>query len=253
MYSTSPIGPWRSQSNPDHPSSSAKEKKHFSFAVSWSALTAHLEPCKVENWPDSTSPLAEPVYAPSTELSPPSFVAPPWIPQPEAAESESVDRWEMVVPKMVRPPQKPVAEVRLYPTNGLGHFARETWSGNAGERAKPPLVARVLSAIERRARTLLPLTALRAPVSASMFIPFRQLPPSVRAGLVPAVSGAHVLRLNAPSPIPDGKVAEAVEPGRSQPTVRESALSKIRNALNSRPGRPDPFPTPLSRKKQAGV
>jgi hypothetical protein len=254
MYSTSPIGPWRSQSNPDHLSSAAMEKKHFRFAVSWSALTANLEPCKLDSWLDSASPAAEPVvYAQSMALSPPSFVAPPWIQQPEAAESESVDRWEMVVPKMVRPHTKPVAEIRLHPTNRLGHFGLETSSGHAVESAKPLLLARVLSAIERRARTLLPLTALRPPVSASIFIPFRQLSPTVRAGLVPAVSGTHLVRLNTPSPIPDGNLGGALEPNRSQPTTRESALSKIRNALKSRPGRPDPFPTQLSSKKRAGV
>jgi hypothetical protein len=83
--------------------------KHFRFAVTWTSLTAHLEPCSVE---DRVEVIAEVVevatYMQPTVILPATFVAPP-LAQYEEAQAPVRDRWEMVVPKMERPERKTVA------------------------------------------------------------------------------------------------------------------------------------------------
>jgi hypothetical protein len=65
---------------------STERARDFHFAVTWSALSAHLGPLHT----------AERIFTRSAEIVPVTALA------PRMAESQSKARWEMVVPKMDR-------------------------------------------------------------------------------------------------------------------------------------------------------
>lgn len=79
-------------------SGAAERPRDFSFAITWSTLMTHLEPLQA----------ADRMFAPAVEPSNPlALVAvEKTLTTEQNFEPESRARWEMVVPKMVRPPAK---------------------------------------------------------------------------------------------------------------------------------------------------
>ena len=127
----------------------------FPFTVSWSSLTAGLQPREI----------ADRARAVPQEFSTALTVAPPMdVPVFEAPATASSGRWEMVVPKMVRtgrgtfervdtPPAQSVADDRLPAPLPAPMFANYT---------REPLFSKALSLIGRRTRALLPAPSVVA-------------------------------------------------------------------------------------------
>jgi hypothetical protein len=203
--------------------------KRFRFAVTWSSLTAHLEPCEVDH--------AAPAAAPANSLVAAGLAALA-LPHQEEAES-SAARWEMVVPKMVRNGSDPGAAERPQPRPA----AEGQWNGyTPPEPARPSpatpsqtLLSRLLSALRERTRPKLSATATPSPKPAGPFFDLRQSAKAYHPGL--RRSSFQLLQLNAPEPDPTTEEPAAPETP-NQPGNREMLLSRIMGALRTRSANP---------------
>lgn len=173
---------------PESSSSDAGRPKPFRFAVTWSSLTAHLAPCEIG---DFREPVSAPVQAVATVVAVPAVEK---VAVPEA-------RWEMVVPKMVRPEPRPT--MTLQPRPVMQDHSNQLFS-------------RVLTALGRGPRKL-----LEAPEA-------QPVRPTGRA--------LQTLGLNTPAPIQkeEGKIpAAAIEQALSR-------LVRVLNRRAERPGTLEP-------------
>src|SRR5579872_3950279 len=130
--------------------------KPFHFAITWRSLTGHLA---LREAVERTSAAAS---RPACEIKQPNFAAPAGIAvmpfeRPET-RSDSDARWEMVVPKMVRPDRGPKA----LPTAPIAdHLNRNIYSPiyaptlTSFDSVRTPLLSRAFAAIGRRTRLLL--------------------------------------------------------------------------------------------------
>ena len=202
--------------------------KRFRYTITWTSLTAHLElRCANELMPAAAAGKAVQGVKPASLVALAGVAPPPRILRPET-RSDSIGRWEMVVPKMVRadrvsPPLNeaaPFANYRngdVYPPISIPMFAS---LGNPSS----PFLSRALSSIGRRTRSLLAGPA--KPIDRSRLdSPWFSLA-NGRA------SRSQVLQLNAPSsPIPaENQIAKNGDiEGRH--ALRELLLSKVTSTL----------------------
>jgi hypothetical protein len=205
--------------------------KPFHFAITWTSLTGHLALREASERASTTA------SQPAGETKQPSFAALAGIavtplerPEPRR---DSDARWEMVVPKMIRPdrgskalPTAPITGNRnrdIYPpiyTPTLPCF----------DNARTPLLSRAFAAIGRRTRLLLAGPAKTVDV----------IPPSCfidSPGFALANGGAshlQVLQLSAPSSSISARNPIAQQEGlKDRHAVRELLLSKITSRLRS--------------------
>jgi hypothetical protein len=197
----------------------AGRAKRFRFAVTWSSLTAHLDPCEIGDPIERGGTSIEAAtYVQPTVISPARFNAPIVLAEREAAPEA---RWEMVVPKMVRP--EPVVTVRSVPARHLAPSSAERFSTDtspspiASFQPSKTLLLRALAAIGRSSRKLL-------------------VAPDAQSAAKPQVHThgrvIQTLGLNAPEPIAPAVAATDEIRNPSGPT--ELALSRLINALNRR-------------------
>jgi len=203
--------------------------KPFHFAVTWTSLTRHL----------ALSGAVEQSFVtasrPVREMNQPSLAAPAGIAvtpfaRPEA-RSDSDARWEMVVPKMVRPdrgskalPAAPIAENpnrNIYPPIYAPTLA-------SLDHARTPFLARAFAALGRRTRLLLAGPAKTADATPL----WSRLDPPEFALANGRSSRLQVLQLSAPGPSisPGNPIAEQEE---DRHALRELLLSKITSTLRS--------------------
>ncbi len=192
--------------------------KRFRFAVAWTSLTSHLDLCEAV---ERTSAIAAIAVPPIERYAP---------------HSESDARWEMVVPKMVR--------------TGRGSKVLDTAPKTAGrngdfypsvsipamsslENARPRLLSRAFSAIERCTRSL-----LAGPTKTVDAIPFwSRLDPQQVAVANGRPSRLQVLQLSAPNfPVPSENQIFKTGDIQDRYAVRERLLSRVTSALRSHSG-----------------
>ena len=208
--------------------------KPFQFAITWTSLTGHLALREaVERTPATAS-------HPAAEMKQPSFAAAAGIavmplerPKPR---SDSEARWEMVVPKMVRPdrglkalPTAPITDnPKIYPpiyTPTLTSF----------DNARTPLLSRAFAAIGRRTRLL-----LAGPAKTVDAIPHWSRLDSPGFALANGwASRSQVLQLSAPSPSISAENIGQQESAKDRHAMRELLLSKITSTLRSQSRRAD--------------
>ena len=127
--------------------------KRFRFAITWTSLTAQLALRKADERTSATA--LQPVR--EISLTAPAGMAVTPLSGPET-RSDSNARWEMVVPKMVRPDPGSKA---LVPAPITGYRNGATYSPMSLptlthlENARSPLLSRAFAVIERRAKALL--------------------------------------------------------------------------------------------------
>jgi hypothetical protein len=210
--------------------------KPFHFAVRWTSLTRHLALREAVEPPSLTA------SRPACEMKQPSFAAPAVIAvtpfeRPEA-RFDSDTRWEMVVPKMVRPDRAakalsaaPIADSRnrdTYPPIYAPTLA-------CLDNARTPLLSRAFAAIGRRTRLLLAGPARTVDAISS----WSRLDSPGFALANGRASRLQVLQLNAPSPSISAENIAEQEGLKDQHAVRELLLSKITSRLRSRSGSAD--------------
>jgi hypothetical protein len=226
--------------------------KHFHFAVTWSSLTAHLEPCEIQDLAEATrAPIEAASYVQSSAPSPASLMA-PVAARNHPAASASDGRWEMVVPKMVRLNPKPAATVPSRPMIQAAAVGRGAASAHAEMFAftsqvhSKPLFSRVLTAIGQGSRRLLaaPDVQVAAEPAGS----------AVRANGHTNGGALQTLQLNGPAPILQENHATLQEQAKNRPAAVESALARIINGLNRRSERAGSFAASISdERKPSGV
>ncbi len=221
---------------PKSSSADAGPAKHFRFAVTWSSLTAHLEPCEIHDLAEATSAPIEEACVPSSVLSPASLMA-PLAAQNHPAASAPDGRWEMVVPKMVRLNPKPVTTIPSRPAIQVAAIASEA-NAHASAHSKP-LFSRVLTAIGQGSRRL--LTAPDEQLAAE---------PAARTNGHANGGGLQTLQLNRPAPISEGDFTAHPEDARHRPAAIESALTRIINGLNRRSERAGTFAASMSDERK---
>ena|SRR5579859_8012690 len=204
--------------------------KPFHFAITWKSLTGHLA-------------LREAVQRTSTtasnwagEIKQPSFaalagVAVTPLERPET-RCDSDARWEMVVPKMVRPdrgsmvlPTTPITDNR----NRDNYSPIYTPTLTGADNIRTPLISRAFAAIGRCTRVL-----LAGPARTIDAIPFWSRLDSPWFALANGrASRLQVLQLSAPSPSISAENIAQQESAQDRHAVRELLLSKITSRLRS--------------------
>jgi hypothetical protein len=213
---------------PKSSSVDAGRAKHFRFAVTWSSLTAHLEPCEINDLAEATSPpIQASTYIQESALSPASRIASP-LSQNEDAESAPDARWEMVVPRMVRPHPRPGPTVPSLPM-------MKTAPSGIDFQPPKPLLLRALAAIGRGSRKLLAGPEIQLAAEPMVALPY--VPQSARA--------FQTLGLNAPAPILPDQAAPAEE-AKNRRVAIELALARLISALNRRSERAGSFAASMS-------
>ena len=205
--------------------------KPFHFAITWTSLTRHLALRKaVERASATTS-------HPVREMKQSSFAALAGIPvtplERPGTRSDSDARWEMVVPKMVRPdrglkalPTAPLTDNRnrdIYPPI---HIPTLTCFDNT----RQPLLSRAFAAIGRCTRLL-----LAGPTKTIDAIPLWSRLDSPGLALANGrASHLQILQLSAPEAsisVQDSSAQQ--EPAKDKNAARELLLSKITSTLRS--------------------
>jgi hypothetical protein len=202
--------------------------KPFHFAITWTSLTRHLA---LREAVERASAIAS---HSAHEIKQPSFTALAGIAvkpreRPEA-RSDTDARWEMVVPKMVRPdrgsnalPMVPITDNR----NRHGYVPIYT---PTLDNARQPLLAGAFAAVGRYTRSL--LAAPAKSMDAILVWSRRDL-----LGLNLAngrASRPQVLQLSAPSPSISAEDSTRHEATKDRHAVRELLLAKITSSLRSR-------------------
>jgi hypothetical protein len=204
--------------------------KTFQFAIKWTSLTGHLALRQAVERTSAT------VSHSAGEMKQASFAAPVNIAvtpleRPET-RCDSDARWEMVVPKMVRPdrgsialPMKPITDNRNRDICPPIYAPTLTCLDNI----RTPVLSRALAAIGRCTRLL-----LAGPAKTIDAIPFWSRLDSPGFALANGrASRLQVLQLSAPSPsISGGNIAQQ-EGTHDRHAVRELLLSKITSRLRS--------------------
>ena len=206
--------------------------KPFHFAITWTALTSHLT---LRDAVERTSATAS---HPAREMKQQSFaaladIAVTPLERPET-RSDSEARWEMVVPKMVRPergskalPKAPIHDNRNRDTYPPIYTPTLTFLDNA----RTPLLSRAFAAIGRRTRLLL---AGPAKIIDATIPLWSRLDSPGFALANGTASRLQVLQLSAPSPSISVENRVAQEGGlEDRHALRELLLSKITSTLRS--------------------
>jgi hypothetical protein len=205
--------------------------KPFHFAITWKSLTGHLT---LREAVERTSATAS---HPAGEMKQASFAARAGIAatpleRPET-RCDSDARWEMVVPKMVRPdrgskalPTAPIADNRnrdIYPPIYPPTLP-------CLDNPRTPLLSRAFAAIGRCTRLL-----LAGPAKTIDPIPLWSRLDSPGFALANGrASGLQVLQLSAPGPSISAQDPIAQQEGlKDRHAVRELLLSKITSTLRS--------------------
>jgi hypothetical protein len=205
--------------------------KPFHFAITWTSLTRHLA---LREAVERTSAIAS---HPAGEMKQPSFatlagIAVMPLERPET-RCDSDARWEMVVPKMVRPvrgskalPTAPITDNRnrdIYPPIYAPTLT-------CLDNARTPLLSRAFAAIGRRTRLL-----LAGPAKTIDAIPHWSRLASPGFALANGqASRSQVLQLSAPSPSFSAENPIAQQGGlKDRHALRELLLSKITSTLRS--------------------
>lgn len=205
--------------------------KPFHFAITWTSLTGHLALREAVGWTSATA------SHPAVEMKQPSLAALAGIAvtpleRPET-RSDADARWEMVVPKMVRPdrgskalPTAPITDNRnrdIYPPI-------YTPTLTCLDNARTPLLSRAFAAIGRCTRLL-----LAGPAKTIDAIPLWSRLDSPGFALANGrASRLQVLQLSAPSPSISADNPIAQQEGlKYRHAVRELLLSKITSTLRS--------------------
>ena len=204
--------------------------KPFHFAITWTSLTGHLV---LREAVERTSAVASHSAA---EMKQPSFAAAAGIavmplerPKPR---SDSDARWEMVVPKMVRPdrasnalPAAPIHDKRTRDICTPIYSPTLTSFDNA----RTPLISRAFAAIGRRTRLL-----LAGPAKTNDAIPLWSRLDSPGFALANGrASRLQVLQLSAPGPSISADNIAQQEVAKDRHAMRELLLSKITSTLRS--------------------
>lgn len=212
------------------------EPKPFHFAIRWTSLTGHLALRQaVERTSAKVSHSAGEIKKPSFAALAGIAVTP--LERPEARR-DSDARWEMVVPKMIRPdrgsialPAAPITDNRnrdIYPPI-------YTPTLTSLDNTRTPLLSRAFAAIGRRTRLL-----LAGPAKTIDAIPFWSRLDSPEFALANGrVSRLQVLQLSAPTPSVSAENIAQGEGTKDRHAVRELLLSKITSTLRSQSRRAD--------------
>jgi hypothetical protein len=207
--------------------------KPFHFAITWTSLTGHLA------LREAGERAPAPATHPAREMEQPSVAALAGIAvtpfeRPET-RSDSEARWEMVVPKMVRPGRGPKA----LPTGPItDNPNRETYPPiytpilTCLDNARTPLLSRAFAAIGRGTRLLLAGPAKTIPHWSRLDSPGFTLA-NGRA------SRSQVLQLSAPDPSISPDNIAPQEGTQDRHALRELLLSKITSTLRSQSRRAD--------------
>jgi hypothetical protein len=209
--------------------------KPFHFAITWTSLTGHLALREAVERASATA------SHPAGEMKQPSFAALAEIAvvpleRPET-RCDSDARWEMVVPKMVRPDRVskalPAAPITDNPSRDI-YPPIYTPTLACLDNLRAPLLSRAFAAIGRRTRLL-----LAGPAKTIDAIPHWSRLDSPGFALANGrASRLQVLQLSAPSPSISVEDPVARQKGLTdRHAVRELLLSKITSTLRSRPER----------------
>ena len=206
--------------------------KPFHFSITWTSLTGHLA---LRESAERTSATAS---QPAVEMKQPRFPALADIAvtphaRPET-RSDSDARWEMVVPKMVRPdrgpkalPTAPIHDNRNRDTHPPIYTPTLTFLDNA----RAPLLSRAFAAIGRCTRLLLAGPAKTIDATIPLW---SRLDSSGFALANARASQSQVLQLSAPSPSISVENRVAQQGGlEDRHALRELLLSKITTTLRS--------------------
>jgi len=210
--------------------------KPFHFAITWTSLTGHLA---LRETVERTRATAS---HPAREMKQPTFAAAAGIavtpfesPKPR---SDSDARWEMVVPKMVRPyreskalPAAPINDKR----NRDIYEPIYSPTLTSFDNARTPLISRAFAAIGRRTRLL-----LAGPAKTVDAIPSFSRLDSPGFTLANGRAGRlQVLQLSAPGPAISAESIAQQEGAKDRHAMRELLLSKITSTLRSQAQRAD--------------
>jgi len=210
--------------------------KPFHFAITWTSLTGHLA---LREAVERTSATAR---HPVGDTKQPSFAALAGIAvmplkRPET-RCDSDARWEMVVPKMVRPDRASKALPRAPITDNCNRDIYPpiyTPTLTCLDNIRAPLLSRAFAAIGRRTRLL-----LAGPAKTIDAIPFWSRLDSPACALANGrASRLQVLQLSAPSPSTSAESIAQREGPKDRLAVRELLLSKITSTLRSQSRRAD--------------
>jgi hypothetical protein len=206
--------------------------KPFHFTITWTSLTGHLA---LREAVERTSATAS---QPAAEMKEPSFavvasIATTPLKRPET-RSDSDARWEMVVPKMVRPdrgskalPTAPIHDNRNRDTYPPIYAPTLTCL----ESPRTPLLSRAFAAIGRCTRLLLAGPAKTIDATIPLW---SRLDSSGFALANARASRSQVLQLSAPSPSISVENRIAQQEGlEDRHALRELLLSKITSTLRS--------------------
>jgi hypothetical protein len=210
--------------------------KPFHFAITWTSLTGQLALRQAVERTSAT------VSHSAGELKKPSFAALAGIAvtpfeRPET-RCDSDARWEMVVPKMVRPDRGPIALPTAPITDNRNRDIYPpiyTPTLTSLDDIRTPLLSRAVAAIGRCTRLL-----LAGPAKTIDAIPFWSRLDSPGFALANGrASRLQVLQLSAPSPSISAENLARQESTKDRHAVRELLLSKITSTLRSQSRRAD--------------
>ena len=210
--------------------------KPFHFAITWTSLTGHLALREAVERTSATAshPVGETKQASFAALA---GVAVTPIERPRT-QSNSDARWEMVVPKMVRPDRAskalPAAPANDYRDRD-NYPPIYTPTLTCFDNVRTPILSRAFAAIGRRTRLL-----LAGPAKTIDATPLSSRLDSAGFALANGrASRIQVLQLNAPSPSMSAENIAQQDGSKDRHAVRELLLSKITNTLRSQSRRAD--------------
>ena len=205
--------------------------KPFHFAITWTSLTGHLA---LREAAERTAVIAS---HPAREMKQSSIAAVAGIAvmplQRPEARKDSDARWEMVVPKMVRPDRAsqalPAAPIVENPNRNI-YSPIYTPTLACFDNARTPFFSRAFAAIGRRTRLL-----LAGPAKTSDAIPhWSRVDSPGFASANGRGSRLQVLQLSAPGPSSSAEDPILQQEGlEDRHAVRELLLSKITSTLRS--------------------
>jgi len=204
--------------------------KPFHFAITWTSLTDHLALRQAVERTSRT------VSHSAAEMKEPSFaalagIAAKPLERPET-RCDSDARWEMVVPKMVRPDRGskalPAAPINAYRNREI-YPPIYTPTLISLDHVRTPLLSRAFAAVGRYTRLL-----LAGPAKTVDVIPlWSRLDPPGFALANGRASRLQVLQLSAPSPSISAENIAQQEGTKDRHAVRELLLSKITSTLRN--------------------
>ena len=204
--------------------------KPFHFAITWTSLTGHLALREaVERASAIASHSAHQIKQPSLAALAGIAVKPRARPE---ARSDTDARWEMVVPKMVRPDRGsialPTAPITDNPNRDI-YPPIYTPTLISLDHVRTPLLSRAFAAVGRYTRLL-----LAGPAKTIDAIPFWSRLDSPGFALANGrASRLQVLQLSAPSPSISAENIAQQEGTKDRHAVRELLLSKITSTLRN--------------------